>query len=167
MVNYGYKAKKGIGSIFYFTLPPYGIKIKSKEGRLIDKTANRLETTLKKLKVLIVDDDEISRWLLAKMLGNISSEVLNAENGLEAVETLKSDPDIELVLMDIKMPVMDGYEATRQIRQFNKKSFIIAQTAFTLKGDKEKAIGAGCNSYMSKPVNKANLLTLLEKHFKA
>ncbi|TLP82198.1 ATP-binding protein [Maribacter sp. ACAM166] len=159
------ESKKGIGSIFYFTLP-YGIETGEEEELVIDPIVKGLETPLKKLKIAIVDDDEMSRYLLDKMLGKISKEVLNAENGLEGVEILRDNPDIDLVLMDIKMPVMDGYEATRQIRKFNKKTFIIAQTAFSLEGDKEKAIEAGCNAYMSKPVNKANLLALLQKHFK-
>jgi len=74
------------------------------------------------------------------MLENLGKEFLYAENGLEAVEICRNNPDIDLILMDIKMPVMNGYEATRQIRQFNKKSFIIAQTAFAFVGDREKAI---------------------------
>jgi CheY-like chemotaxis protein len=68
--------------------------------------------------------------------------------------------------MDIQMPVMNGHEATRQIRQFNKDVVIIAQTAFGLSGDREKAIEAGCNDYISKPINKDELLSLIKKYFK-
>jgi CheY-like chemotaxis protein len=68
--------------------------------------------------------------------------------------------------MDILMPAMNGYEATRKIRQFNKDVVIIAQTAFGLSGDREKAIEAGCNDYISKPIKKAELLSLLQKYFK-
>jgi len=68
-------------------------------------------------------------------------------------------------LMDIKMPVMDGYEATRQIRQFNKEVIIIAQTAYALIGDSEKAIEAGCNEYVSKPIDKIALIELIKKYF--
>jgi CheY-like chemotaxis protein len=67
--------------------------------------------------------------------------------------------------MDIQMPVMNGYEATRQIRQFNKDVVIIAQTAFGLSGDREKAVEAGCNDYISKPINKDELLALIQKYF--
>ncbi|MBK6965516.1 MAG: response regulator [Bacteroidales bacterium] len=77
----------------------------------------------------------------------------------------KSNPDIDLVLMDIKMPVMDGYEATRQIRMFNKSVVIIAQTAYGITGDAEKVIEAGCDDYISKPIRINNLRGLLEKHF--
>jgi hypothetical protein len=68
--------------------------------------------------------------------------------------------------MDIKMPEMDGYEATRQIRKFNKKVIIIAQTAYGLKGDREKAINAGCNEYITKPISLTILNTLIKKLFK-
>jgi CheY-like chemotaxis protein len=68
--------------------------------------------------------------------------------------------------MDIQMPVMSGYDATQQIRQFNKDVVIIAQTAFGLSGDREKAIEAGCNDYISKPINIDELLSLIQKHFK-
>jgi len=67
--------------------------------------------------------------------------------------------------MDIQMPDLNGYEATRQIRQFNKDVVIIAQTAFGLSGDREKAIAAGCNDYIAKPINMAELLALIPKHF--
>jgi CheY-like chemotaxis protein len=67
--------------------------------------------------------------------------------------------------MDIRMPEMDGYEATRQIRRFNKDVIIIAQTAYGLSGDREKAIESGCNDYLSKPIAKDELLGLIEKHF--
>ena len=70
-----------------------------------------------------------------------------------------------MILMDIKMPVMDGYEATHQIRQFNKEVIIIAQTAYAFSGDREKAIEAGCNDYISKPIKKAELMALIQKYF--
>jgi CheY-like chemotaxis protein len=86
-------------------------------------------------------------------------------DGWEAVETCRNQPEIELVLMDIKMPEMDGYEATRQIRQFNKKVVIIAQTAHTLVYDKIMALKSGCNDYISKPIDKDLLNALINKHF--
>jgi len=159
------ESKKGKGSIFYFTLS-CDVETKGKNVGIIDNTDRELETPLKKLNILIVEDDETSSWLLGHMLENLGEEFLYAENGLEAVEICRNNPDIDLILMDMKMPVMNGYEATRQIRQFNKKSFIIAQTAFAFVGDREKAIGAGCNDYISKPINKAELLALIQKYFK-
>ena len=78
-------------------------------------------------------------------------EILQAKTGIEAVEACRANPDLDLVLMDIRIPKVNGYEATRQIRQFNKEVIIIAQTAYGLSGDREKAIAAGCDDYISKP----------------
>jgi signal transduction histidine kinase/CheY-like chemotaxis protein len=154
------KSEKGKGSTFYFTLP-YHNEIKEEKESVIDTITKEIGTPLKELKTLIVDDDEISKRLLGTIIGQRSKKVLYAKNGLEAVEVFRKNPDIDLILMDMKMPIMDGYEATRQIRQINKKSFIIAQTAFSLEGDKEKAIGAGCDHFISKPINQAELLALI------
>ena len=103
---------------------------------------------------------------LDKRLKKLSKEVLIARTGVESVEICRNNPDLDLILMDIRMPEMNGYEATRQIRQFNKDVVIIAQTAFGLSGDREKAIEAGCNDYIAKPINKDELLSLIQKYFK-
>ena len=100
------------------------------------------------------------------MVQMFSKELLHAQNGIDAVDACRNNPDIDLILMDIKMPEMNGYEATRQIRKFNKDVIIIAQTAFGLSSDREKAIESGCNDYISKPINKTELLALIQKHFK-
>ena len=77
-----------------------------------------------------------------------------------------NNPGTDLILMDIKMPEIDGYEATRQIRSFNDKVVIIAQTSYAQTGDREKALEAGCNDYIPKPILKNDLLALIKKHFK-
>ena len=117
------------------------------------------------LKILIVEDDQTSEIIISRAVRSICKEILNARNGQDAVETCRNTSDIDLVLMDIQLPFMDGYEATRQIRQFNKSVIIIAQTAYALTGDKEKSIEAGCNDYISKPINKDLLLMLIKKQF--
>ncbi len=96
----------------------------------------------------------------------LSKEILQVRTGVEAVEACHNNPDIDLVLMDIKMPDMDGHEATRQIRQFNTDVVIIAQTAYALSGDREKALAAGCNDYITKPIRKDQLMVLLQKYYK-
>jgi CheY-like chemotaxis protein len=121
---------------------------------------------INKLKILIVEDDEPSEMFLSALVKEHSTTVLKAGTGIEAVDICRNNPDIDLVLMDIQMPGLNGYEATRQIRQFNKDVIIIAQTAFGLSGDKEKAIEAGCNDYISKPINKDKLLALIQQYFK-
>lgn len=152
------------GSTFYFTLP-YNIDPKEKivveNSMLFDKAVNKVEN----LKILIVEDDNLSYLLILVILKAISHEVLYAKNGVEAIEVCSNNPDIDLVLMDIGMPEMNGYEATRQIRKFNKDVTIIAQTAFAFTHDRKKAIESGCNDYISKPILKNKLLMLIQKYF--
>jgi signal transduction histidine kinase/CheY-like chemotaxis protein len=151
------------GSTFYFTIP-YNAVVVEKAERINVVSAEHKEFKLRNLKLLIVEDDEISYSLLTKSLQRISKEVLHAVTGVEAVEICHNNPDIDLVLMDIRMPRMDGYEATRQIRQFNIDVIIIAQTAYGFSGDREKATEAGCNDYISKPINVTFLFELIKKH---
>ena len=95
----------------------------------------------------------------------ICKQIFKVRTGVEAIQVCRNNPDIDLILMDIKMPVMDGYEATRQIRNFNEDVIIIAQTAYALIGDKEKSIAAGCDNYIAKPIMKEKLLALISNYF--
>ena len=117
------------------------------------------------LKVLIVEDDNISKNFLELLIKPLSCEIVIARDGKEAVELYNENQDINLILMDMKMPGMDGYEATRQIRRMNKDVIIIAQTAYSLVGDRDKSIEAGCNDYITKPIFKDKLLNLIQKYF--
>jgi CheY-like chemotaxis protein len=158
-------AGKAGGSVFYFTLPYLLETIK--ENSTKKEISTPVEALpINKLKILIVEDDEPSEMFLSALVKEHSTTVLKAGTGIEAVDICRNNPDIDLVLMDIQMPGLNGYEATRQIRQFNKDVIIIAQTAFGLSGDKEKAIEAGCNDYISKPINKDKLLALIQQYFK-
>ncbi|MEI6569312.1 MAG: response regulator, partial [Verrucomicrobiota bacterium] len=153
-----------VGSTFYFTLPFYQVKNKnsSNEGTSPKNIDNDLTH---KLKILIVENDELSELFLRKILENSSLEILTAYTGREAITLIKNNPDIDLIMMDIKLRNIDGYEATALIRLLNRNVIIIAQTAYALSGDKEKAIEAGCNDYISKPIDKDELLVLLMKYF--
>src|SRR5450759_2400591 len=154
------ESEEGKGSIFYFTIP-YNAATEEKSAIRKDVSEEDKEVQVKKLKILIAEDDEISYSLLTRMLRNISKEVLHAITGVQAVEACRNNPDLDLVLMDIRMHKMDGNEATRQIRQFNKDVIIIAQTAYGFSDDRKKAIEAGCNDYISKPIKKDELLALI------
>jgi CheY-like chemotaxis protein len=121
---------------------------------------------IKNLKMLIAEDDATSEMLISTTMKIFDAKILKVRTGIEAVETCKNNPDIDLILMDIKMPEMDGYTATRHIRQFNKNVVIIAQTAYGLTGDREKAIAAGCDDYISKPIDIKKLIAIIEKHLK-
>jgi CheY-like chemotaxis protein len=127
---------------------------------------NKEEDKIKSLKVLIADDDETSEMLISIALRPLSKKVFRVKNGADAIEMCRNNPDIDLIMMDLKMPEMDGYEATRQIRLFNKTVCIIAQTAFGLVEEKQKAWDAGCNDYISKPIHIARLMEVIQKHFK-
>ena len=161
------ESEEGIGSAFYFTLP-YNPALQEKniiKNVVVAASENYDNSTGSGLKILIAEDDETSEMLLNIEVKPFCKEILKASTGGKAVEICRYNSDIDLILMDIRMPVMGGYEATRQIRQFNKDVVIIAQTAFAQIGDREKSIEAGCNDYISKPINKAELQSLMQKYF--
>lgn len=126
---------------------------------------NKQFSTKKDLKVLIADDDEFAVTFLRILLEESAKEMLIAKTGNEAVEMCRDHPDIDIVLMDIKIPGIDGYEATRQIREFNKEVFILAQTAYAQAGAREKAIEAGSDDYIAKPINKKQLIEIISNRF--
>ena len=123
------------------------------------------ENKINNLKVLIVEDDAISKLLITIAIKPFSKEILKVSNGIEAIEACRVNPDINLVMMDINMPEMDGYEATKHIREFNKDLVIIAQTANGMQSDRDNAIAAGCTDYISKPINIVSLSKLINKYF--
>ncbi len=156
---------EGIGSTFYFTIPYKNEKME------LDIDVNPMsiaveDTPIRKLKILIADDDEMSEMLISIDVKQFSSEILSVKTGKDAVLACFDNPDIDLVLMDILMPEMNGYEATRQIRKFNKDIVIIAQTAYALEGEKGKALAAGCNDYIAKPIKTAELKQMIINYFK-
>ena len=121
------------------------------------------EVQFKDKKILLADDDMRNVFALTKVLENLGAKVYKAADGKMALERLAAEPDIQLVLMDIMMPVMDGYEAIRQIRNQNqyKELPIIALTAKAMPSDREDCIAAGANDYMAKPIEIDRLLSLL------
>ncbi|PQB07336.1 hypothetical protein BST83_09315 [Polaribacter filamentus] len=118
------------------------------------------------LKILIAEDDEVSAMLLTINVKEFQEQVFRAKTGIEAIDICYKNPDIDLILMDIQMPGLNGDEAARKIREFNKDVIIIAQTGIALPTNKEKLIEAGCNNYLAKPVNRLELVTLIESYFK-
>lgn len=114
--------------------------------------------------VLVVEDHEPSYLILESLLRQFPVFTLRAENGQEAFDYCREDPDIALVLMDLKMPVMDGLDATRRIRAIRKTLPIIAITAYAFSSDEEIAIAAGCSDYLTKPVKKELLFKKIEQY---
>ncbi|MEI8006278.1 MAG: response regulator [Bacteroidota bacterium] len=118
----------------------------------------------KKLTVLVAEDDKTSFVYLETILSKVGFNLINTENGEDTIQALKSNAEIAIILMDIKMPGMNGLEATRQIRSFNKSIPIIAQTAHAFIEDRDKAINAGCNDYVTKPIDRDLIIKLIRAY---
>ncbi len=156
----GVESEIGKGSLFYFTIPYKEGKPEKQEHSMEKQTENRF----KDLSVLIVDDEPDSLEYLKLVLKNMVKKVDKAKNGEEAVE-MANKKEYSLVLMDIKMPVLDGLEASKAIREKHPDTIIIAQTAYAQKEERAKALATGCNDYLTKPIRKSSLLSTLEKFF--
>lgn len=156
-------SEEGKGSAFTFRTPFIITEIKSDSNQ--HSAGERKKFSAKdNLKILIAEDDKDSATYLSETIKNTAKEILFAYTGNEAIEICRNRPDLDIVLMDIKMPECNGYEATKHIRKFNRELIIIAQTAFALAGDKEKAIKAGCNDYIAKPIDIDELFQIINKH---
>lgn len=148
------ESNKGIGTTFYFTHPYKSVKKKKiiteiKEEPVIYNWHNKV--------VLTVEDDELNYAFLKALISQTNATILRAETGYEALDICKSKtPDI--ILLDIRLPEMDGYEFTRQLRKSGIKTPIIAQTAYAMSEDKIKCLNAGCDDYIAKPLKKDELL---------
>ena len=161
----GVESEFGKGSMFYFTIPYKKYQQTPEINTLIEPYSNISTNNLKKLKILIAEDDEITTKLINTIVAKYSIHIFKVRNGNDALETLKNNPDIDLILMDIQMPDMNGYEAIKQIREFNTEVIIFAESAFVMLGDKEKAFSIGSNEYLSKPYKSQQLIELLYKYF--
>ncbi|HNY07053.1 MAG TPA: ATP-binding protein [Bacteroidales bacterium] len=151
------------GSTFYFTIPfdvPARFSGTSSFTIPIPSSLDWHDKT-----ILIAEDIESNYYLLKIMLRSTQAKTLWALNGQESVDMVKQYPEISLVLMDIRMPVMNGYEATRLIKKMRPDLPVIAQTAYSLDGDKNKSFEAGCDEYVTKPVNTGQLLAKINFFF--
>ena len=149
------------GSRFLFTLPYNPSGVSKKLTPKADQAFPEYAVPETGLTILIADDEEISGILLKKTLKMDNVTLLSAGNGEEAVELVESHPEIDIVLMDIKMPIMNGYNATMRIKQMRPGLPVIAQTAFASADERKKAAEAGCDAFISKPVKKNELLILM------
>ncbi len=152
----------GKGSIFYFSIPINNFKLDDKIKSDIVETKIPQNNKLKEKTVLIVEDDDASYELLNILLKKQDITPIWATNGLEAIKIIKNNRNIDLVLMDINMPQMNGYVATIEIKKFKPDLPIIAQTAYFISDDKRKALDVGCDDYISKPISKKELYRIME-----
>ncbi|MEE4198633.1 MAG: response regulator [Bacteroidales bacterium] len=152
---------RGSGSGFYFTIPYHKVKNpRNKKGTSLKDTNYQW----KDKKILIAEDEPNNYFYIEEVLKRTHTKIIRANNGKEAIRIFKENPQIDLIIMDIKMPEMDGYEATTQIKKINKHIPIIAQSAYAMPGDIEKGYLMGINEYITKPVNPKKLLTILNKY---
>jgi PAS domain S-box-containing protein len=154
-------SEPGKGSTFTFSIPFYPVIEELKEP-VVNNYANAASEY--SATILIAEDDFSSYLYLHKLLSGKGITILHTSNGADTLEAVRENPDISLILMDIKMAGMTGLDATRQIRQINKTIPIIAQTAYSLAGDRESIIDAGCNDYISKPINSSKLLSMVDSY---
>lgn len=156
------EAEPGKGSTFFFTIP---YKPFEKEGeKLAPKDLSMLTFNWTGKTILIAEDIESNFKFLEESLAKSNANIIRAHTGKEAVDLCKSGQKIDLILMDLQMPELDGYEATKQIKAFKKKLPIIAQTAFAMANERVKSMEAGCDDYISKPI-KENILFKKIAHF--
>jgi CheY-like chemotaxis protein len=114
--------------------------------------------------ILIVEDEVTSDLYLTEILKDHFEVILHAKDGIEAIEKCKKHPEIAVILMDLKMPRLDGLSATREIRKFNSDVIIIAQTAYAMLGDRREAIDAGCDDYITKPIMEEKMIRLINQN---
>lgn len=158
------KSQKGKGSKFYFSIPI---------AKVNDDSPDLKENTWQSMpdmnfssdgKVLIVEDEEFNYIYLQELMRGLEIEIIHASDGYEAVELVKANANIALVLMDLKMPGMNGLKATKKIKKLRPNLPIIAQTAYAMTEDRDRAIQAGCDNYISKPIKKAEFLRIIQNY---
>lgn len=159
------KSDIGKGTTFYFTILNNPTPESKSRNVSAVSSMNKLVGNFKP-KILIVDDDLSSQLYISYVVKPICRDVLTASSGDEALNICRNESDIDLILMDIQMPEMNGIAATQKIREFNENVIIIAQTVYTLNADRQKTLEAGCNNFISKPIDKVDLLNVIEKYFK-
>ena len=158
----GVESKEGEGSEFYFTLP-YQILDNPdtlEEEKVIE--TKRIDWSDKS--ILIVEDTSSNYYLIENYLKQTGIKIFWAKSGKEAIDLFKSEDKFDLVLMDIQLPGINGYEATKLIKAHNRNVPVIAQTAYALSGEREHSINEGCDDYISKPIKRDSLFELLNKH---
>jgi PAS domain S-box-containing protein len=153
------KSEKGIGSEFSFTIPYRPAGSSKLKNRIPDQNTGPINWSSKKC--LLVDDNKDVLIYLNRILLDTGINILTARSGPEAIEIIKKNKDIDIVLLDMQMPEMNGIEATREIRNIRKTLPIIAQTAFIFENDKDIILEAGCDACLIKPIRKEHLLTVI------
>lgn len=149
------------GSTFWFTLPLKKIQANTKLQAMKSSGPHRPDLSDKC--ILVVEDVDTNYFYISSLLEKMNARVIRAANGRRAVEMCKTDSSINLVLMDIELPVLNGYEATREIKKHRPGLPVIAQTAFAMAGERERSEEAGCDEYLAKPIRKDDLIETISR----
>lgn len=162
----GLESIEGKGSTFHFTLPYKAVKNEMHSSQLNTEETIDVEGNFTNKTILVVEDDVTSYEFLKIVLSDLGiDKIVWAKDGNEVIKQSKENAAIDLVLMDVNLPVMNGYESIKAIKVFRPRLPIIAQTAYALTGDREKSLEAGCDDYITKPIEKEQLLEKIEKFF--
>lgn len=153
---------KGAGTAFHFTIPY--CPVLTEQFETVIKSV--IEGDMEPLNVLVVEDEEINYMYLKELMIDYNIRFIHVVDGNSAIEICKTNENIDLVLMDIRLPGMSGYDATKRIKSFRPNLPVIAQTAYALAGDRERAFDAQCDGYLSKPIKKDALLGVLKQYGK-
>lgn len=148
------------GSVFFFTLP-----VKNLTNKVIENNCGIINAKLNYRYILIVEDEQSSKELLRTTLEFENVMIAEASDGYEAIEMIKNHHEIDLVLLDIRMPGIDGFETARKIKEIRPELPIIAQSAYAFAEYRQKAIDAGCSEFIFSPVKKETMLQILQKRF--
>jgi signal transduction histidine kinase/CheY-like chemotaxis protein len=157
-----FKSDVGKGTVFSFTIP-YVRFSKNPENNSSENKSLNFHSGIKDLTILIAEDEEVNYHYFAELFTGLRIKIIHAKNGKEAIEFCRDHPEIDIVLMDIKMPLLNGLEAVREIRTFRNEMPIIAQTAYATVADRLLALDAGCNDFLTKPISRQDILDTIEK----
>jgi len=155
------ESEPGTGTTFYFKIPLVYSELTAGTEK---KDAGEYVGDPGSIKILLAEDDEVSYLYLKEIMTGCGIELKWAQNGVQAVQICSDEKDLDLVLMDIKMPDMNGIEATKKIREIRPDLPVIAVTAFAKNEDRLTAISAGCNDFLSKPIKREDLMAVLARH---
>lgn len=158
------ESELGHGSTFYFTIP-YS-HCDHENETVSDKLESDENLILNGKVILIAEDEDVNYMYFKQLLQPTKATLIWAKNGIEAIDAVRNNKNISLVLMDCKMPQMDGYTATSEIKQISPQLPVVAQTAFAMAEEQERSIQAGCDGYLSKPIRTNELFEVLSKYLK-